>query len=505
MSNPYLIQSCAIDTCLNYVADSIPNCSVFELYKSLIDTPSCEIQSSWFSQTQELECRTVDEGVRSTVAQSESSRYTFDMYMAHPNSYVVQRKSSASLRFGHVLSSWYDNDGSFRKGLCTGGMYVWGLCMCMFGKQWALDRQPGCAADEREAYGITDGIVACDLGLSANKVIREENFPFSLLYKGASFRCRDGEASVVEDKYRILKTIGADESLLDQSVHGVVAACAIRRAFEEGPEAAQLFLEALRAGCNRFVSVDLVESPVDTVDTVLAILDAVHSCACIHLALASAALNTVDGAALSRLDTLTTLDLSGCCNLITIPEEIGHLQQLCKLELSACIRLKSLPSSLCRLSKLECIGRSGCFSLLHLPDLSNLTKLEIEFHLVHDLFSSMLLPGSLPTLALLITWLVRACMDCAWGLTPSICAGVCWVAVFATVQVPIQFDDARSKCCQVVWKYSGYKPFPSHPRNMLVLGAFFLFAAIMCSGAVWFTMIATGHIQITIDDHQWQD
>ena len=85
----------------------------------------------------------------------------------------------------------------------------------------------------RSAVGITDGLAAVD-EVANDKQEREKHYPLELLRVGMAFRCLEGDASVKEDKDRIVTEIGDGHLCLDNTVHGVVAASSLRRALEEG-------------------------------------------------------------------------------------------------------------------------------------------------------------------------------------------------------------------------------------------------------------------------------
>ena len=85
----------------------------------------------------------------------------------------------------------------------------------------------------RSAVGITDGLAAVDKAAN-DKQEREKHYPLELLRVGMAFRCLEGDASVKEDKDRIVTEIGDGHLCLDNTVHGVVAASSLRRALEEG-------------------------------------------------------------------------------------------------------------------------------------------------------------------------------------------------------------------------------------------------------------------------------
>lgn len=117
--------------------------------------------------------------------------------------------------------------------------------------------------DTYKAVGITDGLAAVDFN-AKKKDAREKHFPMALLSEhGLHVKCREGEASVKEDKVRILVAIGGAADQLDATVHGRVAAAGLRRALEKGGEEAARFLLAVQTGFLRKLEVDFDGCVVD--------------------------------------------------------------------------------------------------------------------------------------------------------------------------------------------------------------------------------------------------
>ena len=127
------------------------------------------------------------------------------------------------------------------------------------------------------AVGLVDGLAAIDFA-SVNKYLREQHFPLVLLDKGIEFKCKDGEASVPADQKRISDAIDEDDTLLDDKVHGKVAAAALKGVLvADDIERRSKYLEAVRVGHVRKLHLDLKDSTADTevvVAEVLAALDA---------------------------------------------------------------------------------------------------------------------------------------------------------------------------------------------------------------------------------------
>ena len=99
------------------------------------------------------------------------------------------------------------------------------------------------------SVGITQGLVAADRGDASCKAEREKHFPIQLIHRGITFHCEDGQASVQADKEKIIAEISADATLLNDTIHGVVAAAALERVLKEGSSRLHEFLEAVQVIC----------------------------------------------------------------------------------------------------------------------------------------------------------------------------------------------------------------------------------------------------------------
>ena len=79
---------------------------------------------------------------------------------------------------------------------------------------------------------------------------------------------------------------------------------------------------------------------------------------------------------------LTSLDLTGCLDLVSLPESIGKLTGLTTLNLCSCEVLTSLPESIVALTGLTTLNLRFCGSLTSLPEsivaLTGLTVLNLE-------------------------------------------------------------------------------------------------------------------------------
>ncbi|KAL5565318.1 hypothetical protein UlMin_028482 [Ulmus minor] len=71
---------------------------------------------------------------------------------------------------------------------------------------------------------------------------------------------------------------------------------------------------------------------------------------------------------LSSLTRLQSLHISGCFNLVSLPNEIGNLSSLGYLNLGECSSLASLPNEIGNLSSLGSLNLRGCSSLASLPN-----------------------------------------------------------------------------------------------------------------------------------------
>ncbi len=97
---------------------------------------------------------------------------------------------------------------------------------------------------------------------------------------------------------------------------------------------------------------------------------------------------------LKAMDNLKVLDLRGCCELKSLPKEIGKLSQLIHLDLRNCFELKSLPKEVGKLTQLIHLDLHGCQKLKSLPkEVGKLTQL---IHLdLPDCFRLKELPQSI--------------------------------------------------------------------------------------------------------------
>jgi hypothetical protein len=196
-------------------------------------------------------------------------------------------------------------------------------------------------AVDHTAVGLVDGLAAVDAD-SEDKCLREQHFPLVLLDKGIEFKCKDGEASFPADQKRISDAIGKDATLLDEKVHGVVAAAALKGVLvADDIERRSKYLEAVRAGHVRKLHLDLCDSTADTEVVVAEVLAALDADYMEELQLRSEALKNAES--VCNLTALHTLDLANCSGLTSLPESMKNLTALHTLHLDRCERLTSLP------------------------------------------------------------------------------------------------------------------------------------------------------------------
>merc|ERR1712166_304917 len=117
-------------------------------------------------------------------------------------------------------------------------------------------------------------MAAVDYERADLKAEREKHFPIELIQRGVSFCCENGNASVESDKHKIMAEIGADVTLLNDTVHGVVAAAALERVLKENSDSRHEFLEAVKRSPPRELRVGLKDSTGGTQQNVTAVIDA---------------------------------------------------------------------------------------------------------------------------------------------------------------------------------------------------------------------------------------
>ena len=260
------------------------------------------------------------------------------------------------------------------------------------------------------AVGITQCMVAADGRLASRKPQREKHFPIDLIHRGITFCCENGNASVESDKHKIIAEIGADATLLNDTIHGVVAAAAFERVLKENNDNRHEFLEAVKRSPPRELTVDLIDSTGDTQETVTAVIEALAATGaskCERLQLYSAVATEIPSCvgeltaletlhlscwrrsslvslpeSMGKLTALKELRLDGCSSLVSLPESIGQLTALKELWLFSCGSLVSLPESMGQLTALEKLYLGGCSSLVSLPEsmgqMAALEKLDLS-------------------------------------------------------------------------------------------------------------------------------
>ena len=441
--------------------------------------------------------------------------FTYDMYVKLEKPLVVQYPGRWALKLEAVTDAWVK--GSCR--LFTTEIFFWGLPMLCVGVRhvsWFLATKLGplfgplssAREETREAAGITMGLAPSDRGFPAEKILREQSFPFELLQNGAKFAVGDGQvnttlssllpvilflsasatysnseyndiltqrtvaviaeividdylwhsqASMPADKVAIVAEIGEHTKQLEQTVHGAVAGSAIRRAMEKGLDSRTLFLEALNEGAQEEVNVNLIGSEADTLDNIEALLNKLDPAKCRRLHL-STAIESIPEGFIGKLTNLRELSFRLCRNLKCLPEEFGDLQHLQRLDVQDCLLLKSLPDSLASVISLVKVDSRNCYSMTKFPDLSELPALKKKYpaKMIHDgIMLRYIATGiSLPCW-FLVVFLVRAARGCGWHLSVGVCAWFCWGAVFMSILVPLLFQDIRSVGTHLKWVYSG--------------------------------------------------
>jgi len=216
----------------------------------------------------------------------------------------------------------------------------------------AVEHQGGIYGDEKKlAVGITHGMAAVD-EYASSKARREQHFPIELIQRGITFRCENGNASVESDKRKIIAEIGAGATLLNDTVHGVVAAAALERVLKENSDSRHEFLEAVKRSPPRELRVELTDSAGDTQENVTAVIEALAAngaSKCEKLDLYSDVATEIPSC-LGELTALKTLRLSNCSSLVSLPESMGQMTALETLKLVHCSSLVSLPESMGQLT-----------------------------------------------------------------------------------------------------------------------------------------------------------
>ena len=207
---------------------------------------------------------------------------------------------------------------------------------------------------EQLAVGITHGLAAVDRGADY-KTEREQHFPIHLIQLGIRFRCENGNASVESDKRKIIAEIGADATLLNDTIHGVVAAAALERVLKENSDNRHEFLEAVKRSPPRELRVNLRDSAGDTQENVTAVLEALAAngaSKCEKLRLHSAVATEIPSC-VGQLTALKLLNLADCSSLVSLPESVGQMTALETLYLNHCSSLVEVPD----LPSVEIYGR----------------------------------------------------------------------------------------------------------------------------------------------------
>ena len=200
------------------------------------------------------------------------------------------------------------------------------------------------------AVGITCGLAAVDSG-AEGKSKREARFPLKVTDKGVSFRCVEGKASVQKDRERIIKEIGSDTQLLDETLHGVIVGAVLDAALKGTNEKQKLlYLEALKNSPQQCFQLEL-HSSADTQANVSAVIDALTGKATCETLQLRSELATFIPDSIGQLTMLCELNLSGCTSLVALPDSFplddrSSIPTLKKLNLKGCSSLVDLPTSL---------------------------------------------------------------------------------------------------------------------------------------------------------------
>ena len=226
------------------------------------------------------------------------------------------------------------------------------------------------------------------------KAVREKYFPIELIHLGISFRGEDGKASVEADRLKIMAEIGSKSTLLNDTIHGVISAAALKRVLKENSDRRHEFLDAIKRSPPRELQLDLKDSDGDTQENVTALVEALAAngaskCEKLHLyslvateipsyvgeLTAMKELNLGDCRSLVSLPesihvgqmhmiALETLNLYGCSSLVSLPESMGQMTALHELSLRYCSSLVSLPESMGKMTALEELSLRDCSSLV---------------------------------------------------------------------------------------------------------------------------------------------
>ena len=189
--------------------------------------------------------------------------------------------------------------------------------------------------ERRFAVGIVDGLAAIDQS-EHKKQDREQHFPMELVKKGVEFAWLDGQASMEEDRVRIIGEIGEEDDELDRCVHSVVAAASLLRAIK-GKDCEE-FMEAVCEGKMRKLQLDLTTCDEVATKKVCELWHGFDAEKLEELTVRNVQglTNWLPESMLKNCSVLTKLDLEFCNSLAALPEAIGNCTQLKELNLSCC-------------------------------------------------------------------------------------------------------------------------------------------------------------------------
>ena len=113
-------------------------------------------------------------------------------------------------------------------------------------KYWDLDSNGKRRDEQRQAVGLTDGVAPSEEH-PYWQTSRQQHFPLVLTDIGISFDCMNGQASIPMDEQRIKQAIEGEGELLNETVHGAVAAAVLSHVLKDDNRARQ-YLEATKEG-----------------------------------------------------------------------------------------------------------------------------------------------------------------------------------------------------------------------------------------------------------------
>ena len=235
----------------------------------------------------------------------------------------------------------------------------------------------------REAVGLTDGIGSGTDRDLHSKALREKHFPQALLTTALTKRVRNGAATSAQDHARLLNSLaGAADlnaapakthngyNMADALVHGSLAVNCLVHGINTMPS--PLFpavLEGMRGNTSTREFTFPFEAEGVNVMTLIRegcweqVLDALPtSITNLHMSMPKQ-LRGIPAGKLTKLKSLTSLDLSGSVSLTSLPEDVCMLSEIAAIDCNGCKKLATIPSKVYDLQKLKSLVLSGCSSL----------------------------------------------------------------------------------------------------------------------------------------------